>query len=172
MKYQYKYCSNCGGLIDKKSETLYLCPKCDFRIFISPKPGTGAMILNKFDQLLVTRRSYNPWKGKWGIPGGFINGGENAPEALSREIKEELNITIMPNKFTYLGSFSEKYPYKGINYKLVNTYYTTKLTKKINIKLSEEASEYDFLNLNEININDFADDLQKAITELIRSKLH
>lgn len=171
MKYQYKYCSNCGELFDKKSETFYLCPKCDFRIFVSPKPGVGALILNDRNELLATKRSYEPWKGKWGIPGGFINGGESAPIALSREIYEELSIHIEPSEFSYLGSFSGLYPYKGIEYQLVNTYYTLNIKGNINITLSDEATEYQYIKLDEINVNDFAGDIQNAVTELIRSKL-
>ncbi len=172
MKYQYKYCSNCGEIFNKKSEILYVCPTCDFRIFISPKPTTVALIINNQNELLVTKRAYEPWKGKWGIPGGFINGGEGAPEALSREIFEELNVHIKPSEFIYFGSFSGLYPYKDIEYQLVYTYYTLDLKDDIDITLSDEATEYKFIKLDDLNINDFAEDIQKVITELIQFKLH
>ena len=92
MKYQYKYCSNCGELFDKKSEILCLCPKCDFRLFLSPKPATGIFLFNDKNEILLLKRTYNPGKGLWGIPGGFIDPDESTETALSREIFEEIGI--------------------------------------------------------------------------------
>ncbi len=171
MKYHYKYCSNCGELFDKKSDIFYVCPKCDFRIFISPKPGTGAFIFNDKEQLLMVKRSIEPNYGKWGIPGGFIDPGESAPVALTREIKEELGICI--NKFTYFGSYSADYLHKDINYKLLNTYYLAEIDNVERINLLEtEASELKFIYLKQIKVEDVASDISEAIIELIQSKLH
>ncbi|EKD44034.1 MAG: hypothetical protein ACD_72C00021G0002 [uncultured bacterium] len=163
--YNYNFCSNCGEKFEKKSETFYLCPKCDFRIFLNPKPGTGAIIINNKNQILMTKRSYNPGKDKWGIPGGFINPGESAPEALTREIREETGLEL--NNFEYFGSYAGDYPYKNINYKVVNTYYLVKISKDIDVDLSDEATEYKFVDIDQIRIEDVVDDIKGAIAKLI-----
>jgi 8-oxo-dGTP diphosphatase len=54
-----------------------------------------AIIINPFDQVLVTQRSpLMPLPLKWEFPGGKIEENETAEESLIREIKEELNIEI------------------------------------------------------------------------------
>ena len=54
-----------------------------------------AIIINPFDQVLVTQRSINMLLPlKWEFPGGKIEDNETAEECLIREIKEELNIDI------------------------------------------------------------------------------
>ena len=54
-----------------------------------------AIIINPFDQVLVTQRSARmPLPLKWEFPGGKIEENETAEECLIREIREELNIEI------------------------------------------------------------------------------
>ncbi len=51
-----------------------------------------ALILNEKNQLLVTRRKQDPFKGTLDLPGGFAEPGEGIEQSLIREIKEELEI--------------------------------------------------------------------------------
>lgn len=59
--------------------------------------GVGGLILNKKGEILLTKRIeplFPQWNGKWGIPGGQVEFGENPTEALHRELKEELGIEV------------------------------------------------------------------------------
>ena len=52
-------------------------------------------IIKKNNQYLIVKRNRNKHLGlKWEFPGGKVHDNETFEEALSREIKEELNITI------------------------------------------------------------------------------
>ena len=54
-----------------------------------------AAIIKKNNQYLIVQRNRNKHLAyKWEFPGGKVEGNETFAEALSREIKEELNITI------------------------------------------------------------------------------
>ena len=45
-------------------------------------------------RIFATQRGYGEWKGGWEFPGGKIEPGESAEEALRREIREELGCEI------------------------------------------------------------------------------
>ncbi len=53
-----------------------------------------AAIIKKNNQYLIVQRNRNKHLAlKWEFPGGKVQDNETFTEALSREIKEELNIT-------------------------------------------------------------------------------
>ena len=54
----------------------------------------AAIIVDEAGRILATKRGYGDMKGGWEFPGGKIEPGENAQQALKREIDEELNVTI------------------------------------------------------------------------------
>lgn len=58
-----------------------------------------AAIIVRDGKILATQRGYGKWKGWWEFPGGKIEAGEKAQEALFREIQEELEIEIAIDKF-------------------------------------------------------------------------
>ena len=54
-----------------------------------------AVIINKDDEILISRRSSDQHQGdKWEFPGGKVEDNETSQEALRREIKEELGIEL------------------------------------------------------------------------------
>lgn len=56
-------------------------------------------VIIKENQILIAQRSEKmKLPLKWEFPGGKLKEGENEEQALTREIKEELNIEILPIK--------------------------------------------------------------------------
>ena len=68
------------------------------RLF-APKNNVGAVaaIFNDSGQVLLVEHTFRP-DHPWGLPGGWIERGENPVHAIQREIKEELNLTILVKK--------------------------------------------------------------------------
>ncbi len=53
-----------------------------------------AAIIRKGERIFATQRGYGEWKDWWEFPGGKMETGETAAEALKREIREELSAEI------------------------------------------------------------------------------
>jgi len=58
-----------------------------------PVVGVGAVVLHE-GRLLLIKRGAEPGRGKWSIPGGVVELGENAQDAVVREVKEECGLDI------------------------------------------------------------------------------
>ena len=56
---------------------------------------TAGLVVTKNNQLLL---AYSSNKNAWYLPGGKVDKGETSREALIREIHEELNIDLQPDK--------------------------------------------------------------------------
>jgi 8-oxo-dGTP diphosphatase len=53
----------------------------------------GAMIFDDQDRILLLDHVFRP-DGGWGIPGGFLNKGEQPEAAVRRELREEIGIEV------------------------------------------------------------------------------
>jgi len=60
-------------------------------------PTAGLVIIRKKKVLLAFSRN----KQAFYLPGGKVDAGETAVQALIREIREEMNICISPNELTF-----------------------------------------------------------------------
>ena len=58
-----------------------------------------AAIIKEDDRIFITRRAYGEFANMWEFPGGKIEAGESREEALTREIKEELELDISISSF-------------------------------------------------------------------------
>ena len=56
----------------------------------------GAVL--KDNKVLLIKRKYDPFKGKWALPGGFVEYGEKVEDAVIREIYEETGLKTNINK--------------------------------------------------------------------------
>ena len=62
--------------------------------FPDPKVGVGVVVVHA-GELLLVRRSMAPERGKWAIPGGFLDHGEDPQAAALREVREETALDVV-----------------------------------------------------------------------------
>ncbi len=73
------------------------CSECGWVHYHNPRPTVSAIIA-KDGKVLLCKRATGPCKGKWDLPGGFLEEGESAEEGLRREMREELGVEIKIEK--------------------------------------------------------------------------
>ena len=70
-----------------------VCTGCGRTHFVDPKVAVG-LLIEASRRLLLVRRSQDPQQGKWSIPAGFMDGGENPMRAAQREALEETGLEV------------------------------------------------------------------------------
>lgn len=95
-RYKYLFCPQCGTPLHNRVLHFRLraaCPSCDFIHFEDPKVAVVAFITCR-NRILLIQRAVDPEKGKWALPGGYMDAGELPVEALRRELMEEVDLEI------------------------------------------------------------------------------
>jgi ADP-ribose pyrophosphatase YjhB (NUDIX family) len=69
------------------------CTNCDFVHFTDPKVGVGVLVMQA-GKLLLVQRIMKPEIGKWSIPAGYLDYGEDPKETAVREVLEETNLAV------------------------------------------------------------------------------
>jgi len=116
----FRYCLRCGsGNFPPSGSRSFHCGSCGFSYYVNSAAAVAALIFDSRGRLLMTRRALEPDKGMLDLPGGFVDPGESAEDALRREVAEELGIKL--KEVRYLASCPNDYPFSGL------TVYTTDL---------------------------------------------
>ena len=114
----FQFCPRCGRSLPSPGENPLSCPACGFSFFFNPTVAAAAYLYNPAGEYLFIRRAKDPAIGKLAIPGGFIDIGESAEEALARETLEEVGLEI--DSIEFLGSTPNNYPYRDVTYPVVD----------------------------------------------------
>ncbi|MDA8229231.1 MAG: NUDIX hydrolase [Desulfitobacterium hafniense] len=94
----YNYCPQCGNKLVQSpisGVTRPNCTHCSFIHWGDYSLGVGG-VLWRDEKVLLVQRAYNPGKGVWTIPGGYVDQNEGIAEAIVREVKEETGINAKP----------------------------------------------------------------------------
>jgi ADP-ribose pyrophosphatase YjhB (NUDIX family) len=63
------------------------------------------MLFDEHRQILLLEHVFRADRG-WGVPGGFVNQGEQPEQALRRELREEVSIEIADVKLLFIRTLS------------------------------------------------------------------
>lgn len=120
--------------------------------------------------LLLIQRKYDPFKGSWAIPGGFVLNEESLEEAVERELKEETGVEV--NYLEQLYSFGK--PARDPRQRIVSIAYfgLVKASQYQELKASTDAENAAWFPIEELPklAFDHKEILQVAI-ERLRAKI-
>ena len=92
----FKYCPICATVLELQlqlGEKRPTCPACGWVYYEDPKVAAGVIVLRDHEVLLV-RRTLEPYARAWSIPAGFVNAFEDPADAARRECREETGLTV------------------------------------------------------------------------------
>jgi 8-oxo-dGTP diphosphatase len=90
------YCPRCATVITSSTHFGRMrrtCPNCGWIHFPNPKVAAG-ILLEDDGRVLLVRRVNEPFRGRWTLPAGFVDAGEDPARAAERECLEETGLTV------------------------------------------------------------------------------
>jgi ADP-ribose pyrophosphatase YjhB (NUDIX family) len=89
-----RFCPRCGQPADISFPRSIACAHCGYAAYFNPKPVAGVIPVDDEDRVILLRRGFDPGRGRWTFPGGYVDLGESVQDAAHRETDEELGIAI------------------------------------------------------------------------------
>lgn len=105
------FCPHCGTNLESQMHTGRLrptCPSCGWVHFPDPKVAV-AVLIGDSEKVLLVERTYEPHKGSWTLPGGFVDAGEDPKVAAQRECLEETGLLVADLQLVDV-LFSQEHP--------------------------------------------------------------
>ena len=115
--------------------------------------GIKALIENQQGQILLLKApgwKKNNTSPHWDMPGGRIQEGKDAIDALRREIREETGVTIIQSHAFFTAVISNhEIPFEKYMLGLVLMIYKVKIPENSRIILSDEHIDYEWVDKKE-----------------------
>jgi 8-oxo-dGTP diphosphatase len=119
----WRWCPRCRTELQGDLSRLE-CPSCGFVNYASSKPTAGALVEDADGRVLLARRAHEPFKGRWDIPGGFLEEGEAPLDGIRRELREETGLDVEPLEF--VGAWMDRYGGDSTAEATLNMYWTAR----------------------------------------------
>lgn len=148
---------------ESEEERLYL-EKYDPNKY--PKPSVTVDFIVHIDNegILFVKRKNFPYRGKWALPGGFLDvGKENTLQAAIRELKEETSLDIDPTNIVLEGVYSD--PQRDPRDHVVSIVYSINLSQEYisMVKPDDDAADAKFIK--DIDMDNLAFDHKQILED-------
>lgn len=94
----FKFCPLCGGTlasVEQAGRRRMTCGGCGFVQYRNPAPAAAVLVTDEAGRVLLVRRRFDPFKGLWTMPAGFIEYGEDIRDTAVRELEEETGLIVV-----------------------------------------------------------------------------
>lgn len=151
----FTHCPRCGaaGLTSPKAGMVQ-CPACDLHFYLNTATAVAVLLADPQGRLLMIERQKDPEKGKLALPGGFVDFGETAEQAVAREALEEVNLRVTGLEF--LCSHPNRYDYRGITYRTLDFFFLGQVEDWTTLRALDEVAGLGFHAAQEIRPVDIA----------------
>jgi 8-oxo-dGTP diphosphatase len=113
-----------------------------------PLVGIGAVIICN-DKILLEKRKGEPGRGKWTIPGGLVELGEDTEQTVIREVREETNLRVEKPELVDVVDSKTVDENGKIKYHFVIVDYFVKL-KGGTLRAADDAAELRWVPFDEV----------------------
>ncbi|MFW9951753.1 MAG: NUDIX domain-containing protein, partial [Candidatus Thorarchaeota archaeon] len=114
-----------------------------------------AVIQDDDRSIVLIKRRYAPYKGKYALPGGFIKYNEDPKQAVIREVREETNLVI--KIVSKIGTYDQKG--RDPRGKIISTAFKCRLVKDLSmLQEGDDASGAVVIPIEQLKNLDFAFD--------------
>jgi 8-oxo-dGTP diphosphatase len=96
--------------------------------------------------VLLIQRGIEPFKGKWALPGGFVNMDELLETACKRELEEETGL--------HVGKMTQFKTFDAINrdprHRTISVVFSTQLSEKVNVSGGDDAAHAKWFSISDL----------------------
>ena len=103
------HCTVCGGSlvlgpVEGEERDRLVCQSCGHIAYVNPRLVVTTIPVTEAGEVVLLRRGFEPGRGWWAQPGGFLEVDETATEGAVRETLEETGLIVEPDEIVGLYS--------------------------------------------------------------------
>lgn len=142
----FRFCPACGAARPAAAEVSpFRCEGCGFTFYFNAAIATAVFIRRPGDgKVLLIRRARDPGKGLLAPPGGFVDIGERAEDAVRREVREEVGLELRDVRF--LASFPNRYFYRDVTYPVLDFFFVAEAVDPERTQALDDAESFTWLD--------------------------
>ena len=101
------HCTNCGGRLELRpvageERPRLVCVECQHIAYVNPRLVVTTIPVTEAGEVVLMRRGFEPGRGSWAQPGGFLEVDETPTEGAIRETYEETGLEVQPGEIVGL----------------------------------------------------------------------
>jgi ADP-ribose pyrophosphatase YjhB (NUDIX family) len=169
----FRFCPRCA--VERSPTTPpdanpFACRACGWTYYFNPTLAAAVFIRRPDGKVLFIRRARDPGRGRLAPPGGFIDAGERAEDAVRREVREEVGLEIGWPSF--LASFPNEYPYRDVIYPVLDFFFVAETASDQEARALDDVEDFVWRDpLSEVRVEDMAFPSMQSALALWQARL-